>query len=731
MAAALIDSARAAQVDQLIEDGSRAFGAGMTDEAMATWERAREMDPHNPALASLLDEGRAQHARETQRQLSSDRSQSMRRIRTELEKHRQLPERDMTGGGLRLRDVSDAPVTHEFLQERGTGRIMAELRNPVSLDFEDTDLRAVLKFLSEVTGINFLIDEDVFNQIGESDRDDPEAGRRIPISIFVTDLPLESALKGMLRQRGLDFSIERDFIYVSTPELLRASTFEQMEVRFYQLRDLARVTLPKVSAGPGSIATAQEVDVVEANTGGDLLERVRLIEERQIGEPLSSRLDYSTARLMAILRNFVPEVIEAVPSGRSLGSQGGGGGGARQVRGMFGPMTIQARGGAAGRQAGGTRTARRGAAEDRLLGGWSRVGEEATMQDRMHRLTRERRMDSNRREVLSRLDYDAMTNTLVARNTPSNLDVIERFLDRFDRPSRQVVIESRFMTVSMDDIHRVNTDLQLRNFDIPAAARLMGNRDIIRTVAGNLIGFGLAGSTQTDPGDFGDPLVGRQLGLSVLTTSGVLVEASVDLLTQLDNTETISAPKITTLSGKPAVIQDINSQTFITDAESEVETIQPPPGSDNEPIIVTVIDLTFTQIVTGIVLSVTPLILDDDTVRLWLAPDVSRTAGVSVFDIPVPDITDPGRTFRIEIPEIERQSLFTNVVVKNGETLVLGGLISNRVIFQERSTPFLRDIPLLGNFFRSSGEIVERRQLLIFVKPNIISAGGISYVRLK
>lgn len=707
VAKTLIDSARAAQVDQLIEEGSRLFAAGATDAAMQAWEHARELDPHNHTLAALLNEGRQQQYREEEAQLDSDLQDSIHRMRAALEKARQLPTPDTTGAGERYRDASERPEFPSLIEERGAGRIMTELRNPVSLDFEDTDLRAVLKFLSEVTGINFLVDEEVFEQLGEADPDDPQGGKRIPISIFVTDLPLESALKGMLRQRGLDFSIERDFIYVSTPELLRASSFEQMEVRFYKLRDASRITLPKLEARAARTSALPGTQAVDAASGGELLTRVNDLDSDQVAEAEAAPVDFTVARLMAILRNFVPEVVEA------------------------GPQTGQRRQAAT--------------SEDRVLGGWSRVQTTADMQTRMHRITRERRWDADRREILSRLDYDASTHTLIAKNTPSNLDLLERMLDSLDRPNRQVQIEARFLDVSMDDIHRVNTDLDIFTVDRDAASSQLGVTNVgpggtslldnllVAAIGSAGLGLGFGGDlTVSGLGSGASDSFGQQFTFGFQTDDNNVVQAAIDLLTQLQHTETISAPKLTTMSGKPAVLQDVTTNTFVTDVDANTRVIQPPVGSSNvQPIVLTELNLTFTVITTGITLSVTPMVLDQDTVRMWLSPDVSSPGPGSQLAIPIPDVNNPDRTFTVDLIEIARQSLFTNVTVHSGDTLILGGLIRQDNEFTERSTPFFRDIPLIGNFFRSTGQATERRQLLIFVRPLVMSEEGIAYVRMK
>ncbi len=697
VASALIASAREAQVDRLIEEGSRRFARGDTVGAVEAWERARTLAPFNPIVTDLLNEGRSQKYREEEAQLEDDLDDSLQRIRMELERTRVLPFPDMTGAGLRFRDLTDRPTPLAAKEEGVRGAIMAELRNPVSLDFEETDLRAVLRFLSEVTGINFLVQEEVFEELGEVDPDDEEAEKQIKVTIFVNELPLESALKGMLRQHGLDFSVERDFLYISTPDVLRASSFEQLEIRYYRLRDTARISLPKLAAQPAEVSESagENVEVVIA-AEGELISALDEIDADEVRDSPDEPINYSIARLMSLIRNFVPEVVEA-------GAQGEGQAAAR--------------------------------AQDTVVGGWNRIRTQSTLIE-AENVVRERKWDSAGREVLSRLEYDPQTHTLIAKNTPSNLTMIERMLEHLDKPTKQVVIESRFLQVGMQDIQRVDTDLSVINL---TRTDFLGSGNTLFGAAGS-VGTALIGGPFLDLGGlFVDGPFQSEFGKSFRVAfendDGEVAQAAVDLLTQLDNTEIVSAPRITTLSGKPAVIQDIRTNTFLTDVTTTTTIVQPPPGSDADPVVIPEIDPSFTAIATGVTMTVTPLVLDDDTIRLVLLPDVSSLGDGSTFAFPFVVFDTEGnsevQTIDITLIEVFRQALYTNVTVRDGDTLVLGGLVDNEVQFQERSVPFFRDLPFIGNFFRSTGEFVRRNQLLIFIKCNVISEAGLSYVRLK
>jgi len=80
---------------------------------------------------------------------------------------------------------------------------------------------------------------------------------------------------------------------------------------------------------------------------------------------------------------------------------------------------------------------------------------------------------------------------------------------------------------------------------------------------------------------------------------------------------------------------------------------------------------------------------------------------------------------------VSKQSLFTNVVINDGDTIVIGGLIKDDTRYQKTGVPFLEDIPLIGRLFQNETRVSDARNLLIFITVNIMDSRGIAYTRLK
>ncbi|MBI4372434.1 MAG: type II and III secretion system protein, partial [Candidatus Omnitrophica bacterium] len=117
-------------------------------------------------------------------------------------------------------------------------------------------------------------------------------------------------------------------------------------------------------------------------------------------------------------------------------------------------------------------------------------------------------------------------------------------------------------------------------------------------------------------------------------------------------------------------------------------------------------------------LTVVPTITEEGTVVLKLNPEVSTDTG----DFTVPTASGSVTTaFNRTIPIIATQSLETTVIVKSGETLVVGGLIKDSESKLQRKLPLLGDIPILGALFRSEQIDFRKTELVIFLTPHIIS----------
>lgn len=192
-----------------------------------------------------------------------------------------------------------------------------------------------------------------------------------------------------------------------------------------------------------------------------------------------------------------------------------------------------------------------------------------------------------------------------------------------------------------------------------------------------------------------DKIVGFDL-TTTFSMAGVF-----DFLKEKGKTNVVSSPKILTLNNQQALItvgDTINYQTTETSqsASSELSTEE----------------ITNYSIFIGILLNILPTISDDNTIMLRINPSLS--------DFKYAEDNAKQDKARTIAPDTMEKKLSTVVNVKNGETIILGGLITESTAFTNNGVPILRDIPILGYAFKYSGEVKRTFELAFIITPKIV-----------
>jgi type II secretory pathway component GspD/PulD (secretin) len=679
LARSLIQSANRAKVDFLIEKGHDEFFAGNIQEAITVWEDAKKLAPASKVLNDLLVEAHeALHTREMDK-IKDDFSVETDKTQEFVSRAGFLPE-GASPDGMKRKDISLRPPLPQLRQFGEKEAIVKELSQPVAFEFECESLRGVLKFLTEITGINILVDEEIFNEFGEEEDcyGNKVERKEIFVTIHVSELPLESALNGMLRQHGLGFSIERDFIYVSTPDVLRGSSFEQIETRFYHLKDTSRIALPKLESSGGQTTSSLGGKALNIIGRQSVISGLREIDGSKVLELDSGFEAMSVPKLVEILRTFIPVVLDQ----------------SKQTS---------------------KRTVR--VAEDKDYGGY----ETGTDPLKLFNSPRQLWADAAGREILSLIDFDPVTNTLIIRNTATNLGMVEVFLDNLDKEPRQISVEAKFITYSITEAERAGIDFEFGGTGPPDETATFDTDSISE---GSQINTNLITN-------IGETILGGNRGGNIFfrftKADGDFLQITINLLSELTSSRVVSAPRLVTMSNKPAVIQNTTTQSFRSNIDFSTNIVTPEAGQTT-----TITDVTqeFTDVTSGITLSITPQIQYDNSIRLFILPNVSEVGITDVFTIETAS-QDTKTVNTITRPRISQQSLFTNVVINDGDTIVVGGMITDKMLYQDTSVPFFRDIPLIGRIFHNKTEFSDAQNLLIFITVNIMDPTGVAYTRLK
>jgi len=297
------------------------------------------------------------------------------------------------------------------------------------------------------------------------------------------------------------------------------------------------------------------------------------------------------------------------------------------------------------------------------------------------------------------IDYEH--NLIVAKGTPEQLEVLEKIIKELDQPIQQVLIEARFVTISK-----------------PAFMQL-----------GVLWETGRTKSATRTPQDY-TGLINSQnvqnMGLGIqhsftnILDTGTL-SATISALEQIGESQTLSAPRLTVLNNLPATISDGKVQYYYEEYTVKSTVQQYYTSSSFVP------SGKPTKITAGAVLNVLASISGDgEHIVLALNPTVNTDVQMVKFAT-VSDYNQNGQlqgTFDINLPQYRTQELATRVVVKSGETVVMGGVLERQRSTMVESVPILGDLPLLGPLFRRRTEVDQPRYLLVFVTATIVADTG-------
>ncbi|MGL4932858.1 MAG: type IV pilus secretin PilQ [Aeromonas sp.] len=277
------------------------------------------------------------------------------------------------------------------------------------------------------------------------------------------------------------------------------------------------------------------------------------------------------------------------------------------------------------------------------------------------------------------VSVDERTNVLVVKDTADVISSIKRMLDILDIPVKQVVIEARMVTI--DD-----------GFDEALGVRwgVTKNDGHGNSTSGTIEGNDGSGTT-SDRLNVNLPVTNAAGTLAFQVArlaDGTLLDLELSALEKESKAEIIASPRVTTANQKPALIEQGTEIPYVESSSSGATSV------------------TFKKAVLS--LKVTPQITPDNRVIL----DLTVTQDTKGETVP----TGTG-----DAVSINAQSITTQVLVNNGETLVLGGIYQQTIKSDVTKVPLLGDIPGLGVLFRKTTSENKKRELLIFVTPRIVT----------
>lgn len=305
---------------------------------------------------------------------------------------------------------------------------------------------------------------------------------------------------------------------------------------------------------------------------------------------------------------------------------------------------------------------------------------------------------------------DERTNSLVVKDIPDKIVEVRELVAKLDQPAKQVMIDSRIV-IANDDFAR---DIGVR-FGVTGVGE--NGSQGIGTVSGSLAGTGtIVDSAVNNMVNTGQPFpvaipsIGDRVGVPFIAApsgggsparlalailgADYLVDLELSALQTEGKGEILSNPRVVTADLQKAIIKQGREIPY-----SEVDDNGKVTTSFKEAVLK---------------LEVTPQITPDDRVRMDLK--------VTKDDVGVNVPTALGGF----IPSIDKREVATQVLVNNGETVVLGGVFEQNKNKSQDKVPLLGDVPLLGYLFQRNSKNTIKRELLIFVTPQILKNGAVA-----
>ena len=358
--------------------------------------------------------------------------------------------------------------------------------------------------------------------------------------------------------------------------------------------------------------------------------------------------------------------------------------------------------------------------------------------------------------------------TLLIRATMEELDTIEQAIQVLNIAPPQVNVKTKFTEISQADQRALGFDwyvgnMLMRNNSIVGAAGTAPSYNGAPSTANPQGFFPGTSPANTIPSSSTDQLISQGLrnvtptlgsagsgvgGSSVpalATLTGILTDPQFRVvlraLDQRSGVDLLSQGEVTTLSGRQAQIQVLDIQTIVTGVDANQNASGGSTGgttgdSGGGGAVGSTITYTTQALPFGPVLDVLPTVSADGfTIQMVLIPTITDFVGYDDPGAFVPQAQSVSSggvgggvgqplTAQLPLPRMKVRQVTTSTIVWDGQTVVLGGLITEAVARVKDKVPFLGDLPYVGKLFRSESSTTAKKNLVIFVTPTIIDPSG-------
>jgi general secretion pathway protein D len=280
---------------------------------------------------------------------------------------------------------------------------------------------------------------------------------------------------------------------------------------------------------------------------------------------------------------------------------------------------------------------------------------------------------------------DEGTNALIITASAQDFDVINDIIEKLDIVRESVLVEMLIVEISQDSLNEIGVDWATLDQAVEGNVRFFGGTN-----------FGVR------EGFAAGDLEGLTVGAWKKNGSNVTIGTIMHALEKISGVNILSTPHILTLNHQKARIIVGENMPFVT--QSRI--------TETEPQTPTVIK-TYEYKDVGITLEITPHISQGGLVRLEMDSQFTKL---------VETISATSTSTSLETPTTAKRQAQTVVSMDNGSTVVIGGLIRDDKVILHKKIPLIGDIPLIGQLFRLQRDRIQKTNLLIFITPHIVSS---------
>ena len=295
----------------------------------------------------------------------------------------------------------------------------------------------------------------------------------------------------------------------------------------------------------------------------------------------------------------------------------------------------------------------------------------------------ERLKDQIELKKLGYVKADERSNQVVVKTLPDRMKDVERLIAALDQKTREVLIDVKIVSVTLTQNldTGIDWDSVFTNFRFYGIDKIGDFRTVATSTAAALTHIP----------------IGTHFKLGSVAV-GSVVENGYELIRYLERigeTKIVSTPHVLVTNNQEAKIHVGTREAYVTTTTTTGQTTS-----------TTAEEVQFIDV--GIQLSVTPTINSDGYVTMKIKPEVSSV---------VRTLQTPSRN---QIPIVDTSSAETQLMVKDGVTIVLGGLARDQKQFQNRQIPIVARVPLVGELFRRRSRADQRQELVVFITPHIV-----------